>query len=311
MTAMPAKPAKDGAQPKFTKSTPLSGLDKPNMKVAFQGEEGAYSHLASLEIFPSCAPLACPSFDQAFQAVNENRADYAVIPIENSLGGRVSDVHHLLPETRLYIIAEHFLPIHHVLWALPGTSLESIQLVRSHEQALLQCRGNLHELGLATEATYDTAGAARDLAKSEDKTRAVLASPLAGRLYGLQALRTRMEDNLNNVTRFLVFSRQETRPPLGTAERVFTSLYFDVVSQPASLYKALGGFATNGVNLVRLESYISLQRPNRASFYVEIEGHPDEKSVDASLRELGFYCQFLKILGVYPINPWRQQQRPR
>lgn len=306
MNATP-KPNENQAEP----FNGLAGQQRAGLKVAFQGEEGAYSHQASLEIFPHCQPLARPSFDLAFQAVAEGQADYAVIPIENSLGGRVSDVHHILPDTSLFIIAEHFLPIHHVLWSVAGRKLEDIKLVRSHEQALLQCRGNLHELGLVAEATYDTAGAARDLAKSQDPEVAVLASPLAGKIYGLQALRSRMEDNLNNVTRFLVFSPKELRANMKSGARIFTSLYFDVVSQPAALYKALGGFATNGVNLLRLESYISLRQPNRASFYVEIEGHPDEKAVDASLRELGYYCQFQKILGVYEASPWRQKLRPR
>ena len=287
-------------------------LPEATAGVAFQGVAGAYSHLAVQEIFPEATALPCPSFEEAFQAVAEGKATYAVIPIENSLGGRVADVHHLLPSAGLHIVGEHFLQIHHCLWGVKGAQIENIKTVRSHEQALAQCRLSLQELGIQAEVTSDTAGAARDLSSQNPddpkaRTTGVLSSKLAGELYGLTLLRNRMEDRMGNVTRFIILSARQILPPLDEATNFLTCLFFDVRSVPAALYKALGGFATNGINIVRLESYIGLKSPDRASFYAEIEGHPDQRQLVQALMEVEYFSNHLKVLGVYPANPWRQR----
>ncbi len=277
---------------------------RDNPVIAFQGVPGAYSNLACQEAYPSLKPLPCPSFEDAFAAVEAGTAGLAMIPIENSLGGRVADIHHLLPESSLYIIGEHFQPVHHQLLAPAGGTLEGIKEARSHPQALAQCRATLRELGIKPVARADTAGAAQEVAELGDPTIAAIGSSLAGETYKLETLRSRIEDKIGNVTRFVVMSRVRIEPDPATP-RVLTSIVFTVRSVPASLYKSLGGFATNGINMVRLESYISVAEPGIARFYIEIEGHPAHKNVDRALDELQYFTTKLKILGVYTASPQR------
>ena len=275
--------------------------------VAYQGVAGAYSHLASQMIFTNAKALACENFDKAFELAIAGVAQFAVIPIENSLGGRVSDVHLLLPKSGLYIVGEYFLPIHHCLWGKKGVDLRDIKQVRSHEQALSQCRHNLQGLGVEVIPTSDTAGAARDLAAGDERHIGVLSSAIAGEIYGLELLRTRMEDRMDNVTRFIILSSQPIQPDYDGQHGYITSLYIDAKSVPAALYKCLGGFASNRINIIRLESYISLSDPGRASFYLEIEGHPHEKSLDQAMQELQFFANRVKMLGTYPKSTYRNK----
>lgn len=278
-----------------------------NPIIAYQGVPGAYSHLACKESFPQMEPLPCPSFEDAFAAVEEGRAGLAMIPIENSLGGRVADIHHLLPESNLFIIAEHFQPVHHNILAPKGASLEGLKEVRSHTQALAQCRDTLRELGIKPVKDADTAGAAKLIGDLNDPTVGAIASNLAGEIYGLDSLRSRVEDKIGNVTRFIVMSRTRIEPDPRSGPSI-TSLVFSLRSMPAALYKAMGGFATNGVNFIKLESYISVGDYNTARFYAEIEGHPAEKSVDMALEELQYFTTKVKILGTYSLNEFRNKE---
>lgn len=284
----------------------LDGATLPSRSIAFQGLPGAYSHLACGAAFPGLEPLPCESFEAAFAAVADGVAGLAMIPIENSLGGRVADIHHLLPSSSLYIVAEHFQPVRHVLLAVPGADLERLESVRSHPQALAQCRTLIRELGLEPVPRADTAGAAREVMAQGDPTVGAIASALAGEIYGLEILRTRIEDRIGNTTRFIVMARQR-REPDPTAGPSMTSIVFQVRSVPAALYKALGGFATSGVNITKLESYITDASFAVARFYAEIEGHPADKAVDLALEELQYFSTKTKILGVYPAAPFRRR----
>ncbi|MGI9666873.1 MAG: prephenate dehydratase [Acidimicrobiia bacterium] len=272
--------------------------------IAFQGEPGAYSHLACRKAFPSMEPLAFPTFAGAFKAVESGAVDYAMIPIENSLGGRVADIHHLLPDSSLFIVAEHFQPIHHCLLGAPGASLESIQRVESHPQALAQCRELITELGVEAVPVADTAGAAKDIGERGDPKVGALASVLAGEVYGLEVLRKRVEDRLGNTTRFIVMSRTRQEADLHNGAAM-TSLLFQVRSVPAALYKSLAGFATAGVNITKLESYIVDGSFTAAQFYAEIEGHPSDALVKGALDELQYFSTNLRVLGVYRQHTFR------
>ena len=274
--------------------------------IAFQGEPGAYSHLAAIEARPDLEPLPCASFEEAFAAVAAGRAELAMIPIENTLGGRVADIHHLLPESNLYIVDEHYQAVQHCLLAPAGSTLEGLKRVESHPQALAQCRSMIRELGLEPVPVADTAGAARDVAARRDRETAAIASALAGEIHTLQVLRKRIEDRLGNTTRFVIMSRIRVEPDPRNGP-CMTSLVFQVRSVPAALYKALGGFATNGVNITKLESYITDASFKVAQFYVEIEGHPSERHVDHALDELQFFSTKLKIIGTYPCHPLRHR----
>jgi len=278
-------------------------MSNPENTIAFQGAPGAYSHLACRETFPAMAPLPCVSFDDAFAAVTEKRAKYAMIPIENSIAGRVADNHHLLPESGLHIVAEHFQRVNHHLLAPHGATIETVKVVRSHVQALSQVRKFLKKHGLKPEIVADTAGAARDVAMANDVSVAAVASRLAAETYDLSILKSDIEDSAHNTTRFLVMSREPTRPGPGTP--CITTFVFTVRSVPAALYKALGGFATNGVNMTKLESYLDGERFEAAQFYADVEGHPDQPALQRALEELRFFSTSLKILGVYPANPYR------
>ena len=277
----------------------------PDRIIAFQGVPGAYSHLACREACPELEHQACESFEDAFGAVQEGRAGLAMIPIENSLAGRVADIHHLIPDSGLYIIGEHFQRVNHQLVAAKGATLDSLEVVHSHVQALAQCRQLVRVLGLKSQVHADTAGAAAEVAERDDPAHGAIASSLAAEIYGLETLRTDIEDTAFNVTRFAVMSRAERRPPLEQGPTLITFV-FRVKSQPAALYKALGGFATNGVNLTKLESYLLSGTFDVAQFYADVEGHPDQPHVRRALDELEFFSRELKILGVYPAHPFRR-----
>ena len=274
--------------------------------ITFQGKPGAYSHLACQEAFPGMATLPCDSFEDVFQAVAQGRAALAMLPIENSLAGRVAGVHQLMPHSSLHIVGEHFQRVRHHLLAVPGATLETLEAVHSHVQALDQCRASLRAMGLRAVTHEDTAGAARDIARRGDRTLGAIASALAGEIYGLESLVAGLEDDAANRTRFLVLSR-DARPPAPGDGPLITSMIFRVRSVPAALYKALGGFATNGVNLTKLESYMVDSTFSAARFYVDAEGHPEERPLRLALEELAFFAQELRILGTYPAHPWRAE----
>ena len=269
-------------------------------RISFQGEPGANSHIAAREAYPALEPMPCPSFEDAFAAVSEGQARYAMIPVENSVAGRVADVHYLIPDSGLYIIAERFVPIKHQL-----LGLKSATHVRSHPQALGQCRKALRALGVSAVKTADTAGAAREIAELGDERVGALASGLAGEIYGLKVLKADIADAPHNTTRFLVFAREEQNAAIESGP-CMTSFVFRVRNVPAALYKSLGGMATNGVNMTKLESYIEGGAFAAAMFFAEIEGHPSETKVRLALEELAFFSTSLKILGVYPADPFRR-----
>ncbi len=277
---------------------------KPENTIAFQGLPGAYSHLGCREAYPDLAILPCPSFENAFEAVTEGRARLAMIPIENSLAGRVADIHHLLPASGLFIIAEHFQRVNHNLLGVPGAALSDLKAVHSHVHALGQCRKLIRELGLKPEVHADTAGAARQVAQDGDPSVAAIASGLAAETYGLEVLRSDVEDAGHNTTRFVVMAREQARPEQGGGPAM-TSFVFRVRNVPAALYKAMGGFATNGVNMVKLESYQLGGSFSATQFYADIEGHPADEPVRLALEELGFFTRYVRVLGVYPANPFR------
>ncbi len=275
-------------------------------KIAFQGAPGAYSDLACRAVFPDDTTVPCLAFEDAFAAVTEGRADVAMIPIENSVAGRVADVHHLLPEAGLYIIGEHYQPVVHHLLALPGAKLSDIKEAHSHVQALAQCRKWLRDKNIKPVMAADTAGAAADIAKLKDKSVAAVASGLAGQINGLQSLASGIADLADNTTRFVILAKEPRRPQTGTGHCV-TTLIFRVRSVPASLYKALGGFATNGVNITKIESYLVDGHFSKAQFRLDVEAHPDERPLQLALEELAFFAHEVKILGVYPAHPFRLQ----
>ncbi len=273
-------------------------------RIAFQGELGAYSDLACRAAAPDHETLPCASFEDVFAAVQNSQADLAMLPVENSVAGRVADVHHLLPNGGLSIIAEHYQPVIHHLLALPGAKLSDIKTVHSHVQALSQCRVWLREHGLRPLIKADTAGSAAEVAKLGDQSLAAIASELAGKIYGLESLAANIADLKNNTTRFLILSRKAQRPEVGSCPCI-TTLLFRVRSVPAALYKALGGFATNGVNITKLESYLVDGNFTAAQFYVDVEGHPDETPLRLALEELAFFAHELKIMGTYPAHAFR------
>lgn len=272
--------------------------------VAYQGEPGSNSATAAHALFPGGHELACTGFEQALDAVTLGTADVAVIPVDNSAAGRVADVHHLLPESGLFIVAEYFLAIRFDLMGVPGTTLDQVECVRSHVHALGQCRKLLREGGWRTLVSDDTAGSAREVAELGDPRHAALAPPAAARLYGLDVLRSEVEDDPDNTTRFVVLSRDSALAP-DTGEPTMTSLFFCVRNIPSALYKALGGFASNAVNLTKIESYQIGAGLNPSRFYVEVEGHPDEPGVALALQELRFFSSEVRILGTYPAHPHR------
>lgn len=276
--------------------------------IAFQGAPGAYSHLACRIVYPEMEPLPCLSFDDAFSAVREGRAKLAMIPIDNTLAGRVADIHHLLPDSGLFIIGEHYQRINHHLLAVKGAKIEDIKTVRSHVHALNQCRNLTKRLGIKPVIAADTALSAQEIAEKGDPTVAAIASELAGEIYGLQSLMTDIEDAAHNTTRFIVMSKEPGEPDPRRGPLV-TTFVFKVRNVPAALYKALGGFATNGVNMTKLESYLVEGQFVAAQFYADVEGHPNDRGLKFAFEEMGFFCREWKILGVYPAHPFRFQNR--
>jgi prephenate dehydratase len=276
--------------------------------IAFQGEPGANSDMACRAAFPYMTTLPCPTFETAMAAVEARKAELAMIPVENSIAGRVADLHSLLPHTRLKIVAEHFQRVEHCLVALPGASLKTIRTAKSHVQALAQCRNFLKKHRIQPLVHADTAGAAREIAEIGDASVAAIASSLAARIYDLKVLARNIEDADHNTTRMLVFSRDEAAPDWRTVP-CMTAFLFRVRSRPAALYKALGGFATNGINIVKLESYLSGARFEQAQFYAEVEGHPEQRALHLALEELEFFSEKdeLKMLGTFPVNPFRRK----
>jgi prephenate dehydratase len=275
-------------------------------RIAFQGAPGAYSNLACQRAFPRMEPVPCNTFEDAFATVRDGRARLGMIPIDNSVAGRVADIHHLLPASGLYIVGEHFDRVEHCLLAPKGAAFDDVKEVHSHVHALGQCRAFLKEHRLKGVVHFDTAGAARDVAAWGDKAKAAISSSLAAEIYGLKILRKNIEDADHNTTRFIVVSREAQRPAAG-AGPAMTSLLFRVRSVPAALYKALGGFATNQVNIVKLESYLIDGGFTVAQFYVDLEGHIDDRAMQFALEELKFFSEELHVLGVYPAHPFRKR----
>jgi len=276
-------------------------------RIAFQGEPGANSHIACNEAYPSHEPLPCPTFEDAFAAVRGGRAKLAMIPIDNSIAGRVADIHHLMPRSGLHIVGEWFLPVQHQLMAPRGATLKTIRTVESHVHALGQCRRIIRKLGVKAVVAADTAGAAREVAEAGDITRAALATGLAAKIYWLQILKKDVADAKHNTTRFVVLAR---KPKWANRKEphVVTTFVFEVRNIPAALYKALGGFATNGINMTKLESYMVNGSFAATQFYADVQGHPKDRSLELALEELEFVSRpnSLKILGVYPGHRFRE-----
>ena len=274
------------------------------LKIAFQGEPGANSHIAIVEAYPGATPLPCATFEDALAAISSGEADLGMIPIENSVAGRVADIHHLLPESGLFIVGEFFLPIHHQLMAPRGAALDGIRTVESHVHALGQCRRIIRKLGMKPIVSGDTAGSARIVAERGDKSCASIASTLAADIYGLDIIARDIEDEAHNTTRFVVLAREAKWAAQGSGPLV-TTFVFRVRNLPAALYKAMGGFATNGVNMTKLESYMVDGNFAATQFYADVDGHPDDRNLAFALEELKFFSKELRIVGVYPAHATR------
>jgi prephenate dehydratase len=283
-------------------------MTKNTGKIAFQGEPGANSDTACRDMFPDMEPVPCATFEDAFSALKRGNANLAMIPIENSIAGRVADIHHLLPNSDLHIVGEYFLPIHFQLMALPGVAIDEISTVYSHVHALGQCRNIIRDNGWKAIVSGDTAGSARMVAEAKEKTSAALAPQLAASLYGLDILAENVEDEDHNTTRFVVLSRDADIAPANNGP-VITTFVFQVRNVPSALYKVMGGFATNGINMTKLESYQIGGAFTATLFYADIEGHPDDKSVAFALEEMEFFSVHRKILGVYPANDFRTRNK--
>ncbi|MEZ5886115.1 MAG: prephenate dehydratase [Paracoccaceae bacterium] len=273
-------------------------------RIAFQGEPGAYSHQACRQARPEMEALPCATFEDAIEACRRGDADLAMLPVENSTYGRVADIHHLLPESGLHIVDEAFVRVHINLLAVPGTRLEDVEGAMSHTVLLGQCRGFMKSHGIRPVTGADTAGSARHVSELADPKLAALASELAGEIYGLEVLARHIEDKSNNTTRFLVMAREPDLKRRG-GDGMMTSFVFRVRNIPAALYKAMGGFATNGVNMTKLESYMVDGVFSATQFYADIEGHPDDANVQRALEELKYFTSYMKLLGVYPADPMR------
>ncbi|HET9647794.1 MAG TPA: prephenate dehydratase [Microlunatus sp.] len=273
-------------------------------RIAYQGEPGANSHIVCRENYPEAEAVACASFEDVFAAVDAGEADLAMIPIDNSIAGRVADIHHFLPTSNLHIIAEHFLRIRFHLMGVPGTTLDTIKTVHSHVHALGQCRKIIARHHWTPMISGDTAGAAREIAEAGEISQAAIAPPLAAEIYGLEVLARDVEDEEHNTTRFVVLSPEPVQAAAGNGP-VVTSFVFNVRNLPAALYKALGGFATNGINMTKLESYMVGGEFTATQFLAEVDGHPDDLGLARALEELRFFTTDVKIMGVYPADPFR------
>ncbi|WP_207062005.1 prephenate dehydratase [Motiliproteus sp. SC1-56] len=273
--------------------------------IAYQGHEGAYSHLACRHVYPDMEAQACGSFVEAMLKVEQGQARLAMIPLENSTAGRVEEIYRQMPKTRLHIIGEHFEPVNHCLLGVAGTRTEQLQTVGSHPQALAQCDEHIKTLGLRSVAKLDTAGAALEVSQLGDPSHGAIASRLAAELYGLDILEEQFQDVDGNTTRFLILSRTSSMPAFDPSQRFISSMMFQVRNIPAGLYKALGGFATNGVNLVKLESYMAGGTLKESTFHLDVEAHPEQRSMQLALQELEFFARDIRLLGTYPAHPFR------
>lgn len=277
------------------------------MSIAYQGIAGAWSHLACRAVHPELEAVPCPSFEDVFEMVEAGGGDLAMIPIENNLGGRVADIHQLLPHQALHIVAEHFQPVRHELLAVKGAAIEGLKAVYSHPQALAQCRRYLRGKGLEPRAASDTAAAAEWVAQQGNPSIAAIASGLAGELYQLGALARDIQDERHNTTRFIVLAREKSASLPDAETRCITALWFQLRSVPAALYKALGAFATNNINLTKLESYIGTQNFDRARFYVEVEGRESDAPLISALEEIAYYTDIVRVLGSFPQHEFRRR----
>ena len=277
-------------------------------KLLFQGEKGAYSHLACLEVFPKSEAVGCSTFEEVFQLTRDNPEYRAIIPIENSLAGRVADIHYLIPKYKLQIHSEHFQKVNHNLLAIKGTSMKEIKTVRSHSQAIGQCTKIISNNNFKTIISADTAGSAKYISEKKVKSESAIASELAAKIYNLEIIKSNIEDESGNVTRFFIMGK-DTRHPEIENKKYITSCIFKLKSTPAALYKALGGFATNGVNLTKLESFSVKNTFDQVNFYIDIEGHIEDPSLQKALEELGFHTEKLDVLGVYEAHPFRFKQK--
>jgi prephenate dehydratase len=273
--------------------------------IAYQGYPGAYSHLSCRHVHPEMDAHACNSFSDAMFMVERGEADLAMIPLENSTAGRVEEIYRLMPKTQLHIIDEHFEPVNHCLLVRPGTKAEDLKTISSHPQALAQCDGHIREMGLTQIAHLDTAGSAEELSNRNDHSHAAIASSLAAELYGLEVLREHFQDKAGNTTRFIILARDSHMPKLEPGVTFMTTVMFTVRNIPAALYKALGGFATNGVNMVKLESYMASDTMQAASFHLDVIGHPHQQSMKYALQELDFFAKEVRVIGTYPAHPFR------
>jgi len=278
------------------------------VKLAFQGEKGAYSHLACLEVFPNSEVTGCSTFEKAFELARDDSEYKIIIPIENSLAGRVADIHYLIPKYKLQIHSEHFQKVSHNLLGVKGAKIKDIKTVRSHSQAIDQCRKIISSNNFKTIISADTAGSAKYVSEKNDKSESAIASELAAKIYNLEILKSNVEDESGNTTRFLILQKDSTHPELSD-KKYITSCIFQLKSIPAALYKALGGFATNGVNLCKLESFSVKNTFDQVNFYIDIEGHIEDVALQKALEELGFHTQKLDILGVYEAHPFRLKNK--
>ena len=279
-------------------------MPKNNGKIAFQGFAGAYSDMACRAVYPGRKALPCNSFEDAFRTVQTGRAELAMIPVDNTLAGRVADVHHLLPQSGLYIIGEYFHPVRHALLAVRGTKKSDLKYVHSHVHAIPQCRKIIRRLGLQAHVHADTAGAAAEVAQRGNKEHAAIASELAAKIYGLQILERNVQDEAHNTTRFLILSRKHEVPRFDKNKSYLTSIMFRTRNIPAALYKALGGFATNGISMAKLESYVD-PTFQVARFYAEVEDHAKNPALKRALEELDFFAQEVRVMGTYAAHPFR------
>ena len=279
-----------------------------NVKIAFQGEMGAYSHIACEELFPGSSVKACPTFEETFRTAYDDENYKIVIPIENSLAGRVADIHYLLPKYKLQIYAEHFQTVEHNLLVKEDADLKDIKYIRSHAQAIDQCQKIIQKHKFKTIISADTAGSAKELSKGSDKSIGAIASMLSAKIYKLKVIVKNIEDESNNVTRFLIMGKNINQPVCEKNKKYITSCIFRLKSIPAALYKCLGGFATNQVNLTKLESFSVKNTFDQTNFYLDLEGHIENTQVQKALEELGFHTQSLNILGVYEASSFRQKK---
>ena len=277
-----------------------------NFKFSFQGVKGAYSELAGKNLYPESLSIPCKTFEEMFNVVRDGGAEVALVPIENSRAGRVADTQRLIPESKLKIIGEYFLEVNHCLLAIPGTNINEIKRVHSHEQAIAQCRKNIIKNKKDMVVAADTAGAAKMISKMQSNEDAAIASRLAAETYNLDIIEKNFQDSEINITRFLIMSKSDIVPNK-EEKNVMTTLVFETKSIPAALYKSLGGLASNGVNMTKLESYINPKGFDVAQFYTDIEGHPNNKNVRLALEEMKFYCKHIDILGVYKMSNFRKK----